>query len=111
MTKSKVLFSDNTEEEEAMTCLNVLGITRTDSLGTYLGFPLEDGRKATRNFNIILERTRKKLVGWKRNLLSTVCRTILIKSVNESLPSYIMQLEKLPTKLCGQLEKINRDFL
>ena len=52
-----------------------------------------------------------KLARWKTKFLSFVGRTVLVKSIMNVIPNYVMQGAALPTHLCHKLDRINRDFL
>ena len=49
---------------------NTLGFSSTDNLGKYLGFPLKHAGARKHDFDFVLDRVKKKLAGWKANLLS-----------------------------------------
>ena len=58
-----------------------------------------------------LERVKKKLAGWKANLLSLASRAILIQASTTTIPAYVMQCTALPKKLLDNLDRVNRNFL
>jgi len=58
----------------------------------------------------VVERFRKKLVGWKSKL-SRGGRLTLLKSSVWSLPIYFMSLFTIPVTIARSLEKIIGDFL
>ena len=60
---------------------------------------------------MILEKSQKRLVSWKSASLSFAGRCTLIKTVASALPIYAMQTIKLPSEICANLDKINRNFL
>lgn len=73
-----------------------MGVGLTGDLGKYMGIPLLHKRASNISFAPILEKTQKKLSGWKRDCLNMASRASLIKSVLSALPSYYMQT-LLPT--------------
>ncbi|WMV21816.1 hypothetical protein MTR67_015201 [Solanum verrucosum] len=78
---------------------------------TYLGMPLGNNHKALEIWDGILEKTEKKLSGWKAQYLSLGGRLILINSVLDSLPTYVMSLFPIPGKVVENLDKLRRKFL
>ncbi|XP_059288373.1 uncharacterized protein LOC132041681 [Lycium ferocissimum] len=64
----------------------------------YLGMPLGSMHKAVKIWDGIIEKTEKKLALWKSQYLSLGGRLILINSVLDSLPTYVMSLFPIPSK-------------
>lgn len=65
-----------------------------------------------RTASIIYERKnfKKKLQGWKGKLLSQAGREVLIKSIIQAIPTFIMGCFKLPIGLCNDIESLVRKF-
>lgn len=57
-----------------------------------------------------MEKLESRLAGWKKKTLLLAGRTILIKSVASSLPSYLMQTFLLPSSLCDRMDSLIRRF-
>ena len=53
----------------------------------------------------------EKLVGWQARLLSLTSRRTLIKSSSGAIPDYVMQGALLPSKVCKEIDRENRNFL
>ena len=62
----------------------------------YLGLPMVGGRTKTTTFKEIQERFTKRVLGWKKKLISKAGCEILIKSVAQSITTYSMSLFRLP---------------
>lgn len=56
------------------------------------------------------ERIKKKLQGWKEKTLSQAGREVLIKSVAQAIPTYLISCLKLTKKLCDEINAVVRDF-
>ena len=54
---------------------------------------------------------KKKLAGWKANLLSMVGRAVLIQSSLSTVPAYVMQCAHLPERILSGIDRVNRNFL
>ncbi|KAK4718211.1 hypothetical protein R3W88_016549 [Solanum pinnatisectum] len=52
-----------------------------------------------------------KLKGWKTCFLSLAGRTMLVKSVLDSIPTYAMQCNILPQSTHSHIDRIQRNFL
>uniref|UniRef100_A0A2N9IBY2 Reverse transcriptase domain-containing protein n=1 Tax=Fagus sylvatica TaxID=28930 RepID=A0A2N9IBY2_FAGSY len=111
LPKSKIFFSPNTTPALRLKVVSTLGISETSDLGKYLGFPLKSSGRNSRDFNFIIEKVQAKLASWKANLLSPAGRVVLIQSVTSAIPSYYMQNVALPSRVCLDLDKLNRNFL
>ena len=78
---------------------------------SYLGLPLGASHKATRAWDSVEERFRKRLASWKMQYISKGGRVTLIRSTLSSLPIYYLSLFRMPQKICTRRERIQRQFL
>ena len=90
---------------------NLLGFNSTPNLGKYLGFPLKHPGTRRHGFDFVLDRVKKKLTGWKANLLSMVGRLVLIQASSTAIPSYVMQNSFLPNRILNGIDRVNMNFL
>uniref|UniRef100_A0A7N2KXZ8 Reverse transcriptase n=1 Tax=Quercus lobata TaxID=97700 RepID=A0A7N2KXZ8_QUELO len=88
-----------------------MGITATNNLGKYLGFPIIHQGRVGSAFNFVMEKVQSKLVGWKTNLLSRAGRLVLAKTAAAPIAEYYMQCHTLPIKVCDAIDKMVRAFL
>lgn len=110
-TKTKIYFSRNVHISRALAMSSQMGVSLTGDLGKYLGIPLLHKRATSATFAPILEKTSRRLSGWKRGSLNLVGRSVLVKAVLAALPTYYMQTILLPKKVISDLEKQSRSFL
>ena len=61
-------------------------------------------------FQPIEERFVKRMVGWKEKNMSQAAKEVLIKSVAQALPTYVMSVFKLPLGLCDDFTKQARCY-
>lgn len=54
----------------------------------------------------IYEKVRKYLHGWTKKLLSRAGKEILLKAVVQSIPTYIMDLFRMRSYVCHELESL-----
>ena len=59
----------------------------------------------------MLDRVKKKLAGWKANLLSMAGRRVLIQASPSTIPTYAMQNVQLSDKILKGINRVNRNFL
>lgn len=76
----------------------------------HLGLPLFLHRNKNLAFEELKTKIFDRLSGWKSKLLSQAARTILIKTVANSLPSYSMSLFFLPKSFCQTIDSWLRKF-
>ena len=68
------------------------------------------GRSKRDVFAFLKERIWKKTHRWKEKMLSRARKEVLIKSVLQSIPTYVMFVFLLPTTLCSELTAMVRKF-
>ena len=78
--------------------------------GSYLGLPYLVGRSKWEVFAFVRERVWKKAHGWKEKLLSRAGKEIMIKSILQAIPTYVMSVFALPSTLCAEITLILRKF-
>ena len=110
-SKSKIFFSPCTSPRNIEMVENELGFSSTRDFGNYLGAPILTDKRNKRVYNFIIDKLRARLASWKANTLSFASRLTLINSVTIALPTHIMQCTLLPTKVCKEIDKLNRNFL
>ncbi|GLT31223.1 hypothetical protein SLA2020_059750 [Shorea laevis] len=81
-------------------------MTEVEQPGRYLGFPTYIGRSRTTIFAGLKSKFWARISEWREQPLSRAGREVLIKSVLQSLPTYVMNLFLLPVTLCTELEHI-----
>ena len=72
----------------------------------YLGIPLGANPKRVETWQPIISKIKKKLSGWKINVLSKAGKLTLIKSVLNNLPIYYLGLFKLPKTVAKEIISI-----
>ena len=88
--KLRVYFSPNVDRDTRESLWDILGFASTLNLGKYLGIPIKQPGSSSQDFNFILDRVQKKLVGWKANMLSLAGRSVLIQASLAKIPAYVM---------------------
>lgn len=104
--KSVLWFSPNVKMKFRKYVQSIMGMSLVSSLGNYLGIPSSLSRSKNRDFARIKDKLWKVVQGWKANLFSVGGKEVLIKSVTQAIPTYVMSYFKLPSSFCLELSKI-----
>lgn len=104
-SKSAILFSPKLDKDKRCFLSNILGVNQVNDFGKYLGVPSVLTNTKSRDFNFVLEKIWKSVQGWKRSLFSIGSKDILIKSIGQAIPSYMMSVFKFPKKPCDRIMK------
>ncbi|MQL88533.1 hypothetical protein Taro_021091 [Colocasia esculenta] len=86
------------------------GFTRAKLPIKYLGVSIYSGRQKPTHFAHIISRTVTKLQGWKKDLLSSGGRLILIQHILSALPIYSMNAMLIPTTVVRAFHQILANF-
>ncbi|KAL0394575.1 UNVERIFIED_CONTAM: hypothetical protein Slati_4423700 [Sesamum latifolium] len=101
-----MVFSKNVDAVSRTTLANILGVTVVSKHDKYLGLPMVVGRSRKEVFDGIKEQMWKKLQNWSSKQLSQRRHMVLMKSVLQSLPTYVMSCFLLPNSLLGEIESM-----
>ena len=77
---------------------------------SYLGLLLGFKRNSKIAWEPILSRIRSRLAPWKRRFINKGGRSVLIKSVLSSIPTYFMSVFGIPVGVAKEIEKLQRSF-
>jgi len=110
LQKSELFCSRNTPDELKNLIATTLGVRQVLGTGKYLGLPSMIGRSKHATFKFIKDRILNKINSWSSRCLSQAEREVLIKSVLQSIPSYVMSVSLLPRSLINEIEKMLNSF-
>ncbi|XP_050207367.1 uncharacterized protein LOC126656793 [Mercurialis annua] len=88
----------------------ILGFREVESFHKYLGMPTLIGRLRKPIFSFLRDILHKWIAGWKERFLSKVGREALIKSVAQSISTYIMSCFALPISFCNEMQSSTARF-
>lgn len=108
--KSRVFFSANVRRDKQQELRDILGVQNELGDSRYLGRTSLVGRSKKNVFKFVKDRVFKKVQGWSNKILSRARKTILIKNVAQSMPSYCMTCFLIPKSLYEEIEKIMNGF-
>lgn len=95
--KSRVKFSTSVQLSDMKKLAQILKITPSNSIGTYLNCSNIDKKRTRLDFSKINDKMAQQLSGLKALMLSNVYRVVLIKSNLTGIPQYSMNQFKLPS--------------
>lgn len=93
------------------TIQSLISCQPSELLMKYLGLPLTKRRPSMLQFQPLVNAVRKRLAGWKANLLSYGGRVTLINSVLSALPLHYMQVFQIPKGIIKQIDSVRRCLL
>ena len=105
-SKSAVCFGPSIREEDISQMVAILGVAQVKCHEHYLGLPCFSGKNKSNLFASIKDRVWNKLCGWKSKLLSAGGREILTKAIIQAIPTYSMNMFKLPISLIKELHRL-----
>jgi hypothetical protein len=76
----------------------------------YLGLPTPEGRITKDRFRSTKENLIRKFTNWVERNMSMGAKKVLIKSVPQAIPVYIMSIFKLSRTLCDEMIQLIRYF-
>ena len=106
LLKSEIYCSRNVPDPMKQNITTILGVWAVLRTGKYLGLPSMIGRDRNSTFAYIKDRVWHKINSWSSKYLSKAGREIMIKSVLQAIPSYVMSIFLLPTNLINTIEKM-----
>ncbi|KAL8525380.1 hypothetical protein ACS0TY_014852 [Phlomoides rotata] len=102
--KSDICFSGGVPSARQDVLASLLGVNRVDQHQVYLGILTHMGRSKTAVFNSLAVRVEKKIKDWKERTMSQAGKLTLLKSVIQSMPTYLMLVFKLPYGIVDRIE-------
>lgn len=108
--KSSIHFSSNTTSQTKMEILNILEFKECDHKSVHLGLSFCKQKSKSKVFLPLAEKINTKLCGWRAKNLSQAGRTVLIKAVAQTIPSYPMSTCLIPNSISQKIDASMRNF-
>ncbi|PNX80358.1 ribonuclease H, partial [Trifolium pratense] len=110
LTKSEVFFSRNLSIAAQEDLSRIMGVRHVLGTGNYLGLPSMIGRKKKEVFAYLKDRIWKRINSWRGRALSKAGKEVMIKSVLQAIPSYVMSVYLLPESTVKDIERMLNSF-
>jgi len=110
LPKSEVYYSACVDAPLKDSITNTLVVRAVMGTRNYLGLHFMVGRSKEATFGFIKDQILHKINTWSIKCLSKAGREVMIKSVLQSISSYIMSIYFLPNKLIDGIEKMINAF-
>jgi hypothetical protein len=110
LPKSEIFYSSNVPDTLKLSLTAIMGVQAVLGTGKYLGLPSVIGRNRTAVLSFIKDRVWQKINSWSSRCLSKAGREIMIKSVLQAIPSYVMSLFLLPDTIITTIERLLNSF-
>ena len=108
--KCSLMFNDKQNDNTIASIKSVLEVHKEVFEAKYLGLPTPEGRMKKEKFQTITDRMIKRCHAWDEKCLSSAGKEILIKSVAQAIPVYVMSVFRLPGSTHEAMTKCIRKF-
>ncbi|XP_042958059.1 uncharacterized protein LOC122293578 [Carya illinoinensis] len=108
--KSAIYFSKKISTYRKNSLLHLSGFLEGSFPFKYLGVPIVVGKLRAFDFGELLEKVKKKIVGWKMKLLSAGGRLILLRHVLSSMAIHLFAVLHVPKVVIKALNRILSSF-
>ena len=105
------LFFFNTQSKNKRNINRILGFTKGTLPSKYLGAPLLEGTATQRHWKELLDRMVSKLRNWRHRALKFPARLTLVKSVLQTLSSYVFSVLSSPKSIIKIIRAIQWNFV
>ncbi|KAL0395138.1 UNVERIFIED_CONTAM: putative mitochondrial protein [Sesamum latifolium] len=111
LEKSSVSFSRNVPGDLQADLASILGVRVVNRLEKYLELPALVGRSKKEVFQQLKDKVWARLQSWRCQNLSPAGKVVLLKSVVQAMPTFLMGCFLIPATICRELESMMADFL
>ena len=106
LQKSSLYFGLHCPADIKLKVMDSLNVHNDVLQSTYLGMPSFVGKSRMSVFNFITENMWKRVQAWSDRPLSRAGKEILLKSMAQSIPNYVMSCFQLPDGICEKMRAI-----
>ena len=110
LQKSSIFFGPHCDNQVKDRIKNKLGVYDESLQATYLGMPSWVGRSPMSSFNFLTGRLWKRLNGCSDTPLSRSGKEVLLKSVVQAIPTYLMSCFQIPAMVCDNMRRPISNF-
>ncbi|CAA7024087.1 unnamed protein product [Microthlaspi erraticum] len=110
VNKSSIFFGSKVPHDVRHTLKNALGIHKEGGMGSYLGLPENISGSKQKVFVFVRDRLNARINSWSAKFLSKGEKEVLLKSVAQALPTYVMSCFLLPLGIIKKLHSAISNF-
>jgi hypothetical protein len=103
LQKSSLFFGNSCPDDIKQRVKMSLNVQNEALQSTYLGMPTYVGQSQINAFNFISESMWKRVQGWSDKPLSRAGKEVMLKSVAQAIPTYVMSCFQLPVGICEKM--------
>ncbi|KAL0292312.1 UNVERIFIED_CONTAM: hypothetical protein Sradi_6994400 [Sesamum radiatum] len=111
LDKSEISFSRNTPGHFQEELARILCVRVMEKHVKYLGLPTLVGRSKKEIFQSFKDWIWKQIQSWRCKNLSQASKAVLLQSVVQAMPTYIIGCFLIPSSICREIEGLMADFL
>lgn len=108
--KSSIFFGNKVPQVLRSAIKHTLGIQKEGGMDTYLGIPENISGSKKQVFAFVQDRLHNRVNSWSSKLLSRGGKEVLLKSVAQALPAYVMSCFLLPIEIIKKLQSAISKF-
>jgi hypothetical protein len=109
-SKCSIMFGTGCMHLEREKVKEIMGVDTVVVDEKYLGLPTPEGRITKDKFKSTKEKMVSKFTNWVERNMSAGAKEVLIKSVAQAIPVYIMGIFRLSRTLCNEMTQLIRYF-
>jgi hypothetical protein len=110
LPKFEIFYSRNVSNALKQSITDIMGVQAVLGTDKYLGLPLMIGRNRMAVFAYVKDHVWQKINSWSCKCLSKAGWEVMIKSVLQAIPSYIMSIFLLPDTIISTIENMMNSF-
>lgn len=108
--KSLVRFSSNTPSDYADSMARSLQLSSRESMGMYLGVPVEFGRSKCSTFSVLVDSVARRISDLSSIPLTAAAKLVVINSVLVASVVHVLSVFKVPQTVCDRLSSLLSRF-
>ncbi|XP_074283027.1 uncharacterized protein LOC141607574 [Silene latifolia] len=101
--KSHIKFSPNSPADFKEHIIDILHVQPKTNFGSYLGIPIDLGRRKTSSFQFLLDKISHKILSWGPAHFSQAAKLILINSILMASVTYIASVLPIPQQITSKI--------
>jgi hypothetical protein len=109
-SKCAIMFGTGCQVADKECVKEVLHVANVTEEEKYLGLPTPQGRISKEHFKTTRGQLAKRFTSWAERYMSMGAKEVLIKSVAQAIPAYVMGVFKLLASLCEEMNQMIRYF-